>query len=660
MKTRNKILTVLSILTILITTVARTPYVHAETISGTESTGYNHTGQAIGSNGATAQYNNQAIEELFMNGEVNFCVEPSRFLNEFGNYTPNAYDNEQLSKIVYHAYWTTSRSKLDYAITQLMIWEYLGYIPDSHTVPNYETRKDEVNALIVKHDIVSSFNNQNVVLNKGESITLTDTNNVLSQLSFASNSSGIEYSITGNQLSLTASNNAQSGSLVFQKYNDANVIGASIIYTNPNSQAIALIKLGNPVNMSVNIQIASGGIELLKTGNTFTKVEKTQLGKGLELVKPLFEESHLAGAEFTIRAKNDYVDHSGNIIKAAGEIIAVITSDNDGIARFDGLGEGTFSYQETKAPLGYNIDTNVYDFTITADGGSDQLQKVTIKNDAKPQMYAFNKTLEANPIEGLHNKNAYKNVEFAIFTAESIANYNNSVIIPADSMVSKFGIDDQGRMVTKFTDGNGKEVMVPFNQNLPYGNYYIKEIATDDSYILDATKYPFTLDATTDQRDILVQVNNGNEIMNKLKTYTVVVQKVDSVTKNRVTGLDFKFEARMYDKQGKVVYQEIVNANPSDGSVTFTIKGQVDKVEIREVEAPNGYILSSEVKTFAINNKTEKTLFDNNRVYAFMYENEMNLIVQTSDNTNTMFLVIMMTLSLFVMSFVIFMKLRMN
>ena len=106
-----------------------------------------------------------------------------------------------------------NQSKWNYAVGQLMVWEYLGYKPTDHNVPNYEKRKAEVNEMIKNMTKRPSFNGKTVTLNAGESTTLTDTNNVLQDFKGKESiPKGITAKRSGNKLTITASASASENS----------------------------------------------------------------------------------------------------------------------------------------------------------------------------------------------------------------------------------------------------------------------------------------------------------------------------------------------------------------------------------------------------------------------------------------------------------------
>ena len=74
-------------------------------------------------------------------------------------------------------------------------------------------------------------------------------------------------------------------------------------------------------------------------------------------------------------------------------------------------------------------------------------------------------------------------------------------------------------------DENGKGMI---KTDIPMGKYYVKEIAADEHYILDDTKYPVAFEyAGQDIAKVEIAVNNGEKIENKLIHGSVSGKKVD-------------------------------------------------------------------------------------------------------------------------------------
>ena len=177
---------------------------------------------------------------LKMDGKKVFCIESGVPANSGEGFVPETYVNAKkdlLSKIAYYGYTTTGQSHYDYAVTQLMIWEQLGDQYVSSTFPNYHQRKAEIMALFNKHDFLPSFNGQSVSVTVGDSITLPDSNGVLSGMTKESNDTNATANLNGNSLRITPSANYNDGTITFSEVSQ-NEVGTSIVYKKTHEQSM--------------------------------------------------------------------------------------------------------------------------------------------------------------------------------------------------------------------------------------------------------------------------------------------------------------------------------------------------------------------------------------------------------------------------------------
>lgn len=135
----------------------------------------------------------------------------------------------------------------------------------------------------------------------------------------------------------------------------------------------------------------------------------------------------------------------------------------------------------------------------------------------------------------------------------------------------------------------------------------------------------------------------GQTIRFEATEYTVDANKVDSVSKNNIKSKEFVFEFTGY-KDGKKVESFKVNGDPKTGIATFKFAGTgtYDYIEVKEVDAPKGYLLSDEVKTITMEDFNEKN------VYSFEYVNVLKpaAAVASGDTTQTSLFIGMIVLSL--------------
>ena len=98
-------------------------------------------------------------------------------------------------------------------------------------------------------------------------------------------------------------------------------------------------------------------VSITEDGQTVSVESVNEIFKGsLTILKQdKYSQEPLAGATFRV------MNHDGFIVAEA-------TTGEDGTVSFENLVYGSYTYQEIKAPNGYQLDETVYDFSITEDG----------------------------------------------------------------------------------------------------------------------------------------------------------------------------------------------------------------------------------------------------------------------------------------------------
>ena len=165
-----------------------------------------------------------------------------------------------------------------------------------------------------------------------------------------------------------------------------------------------------------------------------------------------------------------------------------------------------------------------------------------------------------------------KSVRFGLFAAE--------VIVAADgSAIPKDG------MITFVTVNEGQTAV--FNEKIPFGKYYVQEIATDEKYVLNGEKHLVTFEYAG-QKTKTVEIDCG-KMKNKLKRGTVEGIKVDDHDKplaNALFGL-FKAGCKEFTEANALM----TVTSDKDGKFSFE-NIPYGKYIVTELAAPDGYVFS--------------------------------------------------------------------
>ena len=92
---------------------------------------------------------------------------------------------------------------------------------------------------------------------------------------------------------------------------------------------------------------------------------------------------------------------------------------------------------------------------------------IAFENEYQGVKISLSKVMENDELFGIYGNDYYTSVRFGLFAAEDITAADGSVI-PADGLISEVSLDEN--MTAKF------DVQIPF------GRYYVQEIATDEHW----------------------------------------------------------------------------------------------------------------------------------------------------------------------------------
>lgn len=254
-----------------------------------------------------------------------------------------------------------------------------------------------------------------------------------------------------------------------------------------------------------------GTITVSKEGEVFKSVVESG-----GMYQPQYEVQGQPGAVYDITALEDIVTPDGTIHLKSGELATTLTTGSDGTATSEPLYLGRYQILERTAPDGMVVDPEPKEVTLSYAGQEVEITSASVGfvNERQKVEISLQKLLEQDENFSIGMNEEWKNITFGLFAAEELTAADGTSI-PADGLLETIGIDENGNAVFK-TD-------VPCGASL-----YVKEIGTDDHYILSGKKYPVMFEyAGQDVAKVQIQVNNGEAIENTLKRGKISGWKVD-------------------------------------------------------------------------------------------------------------------------------------
>ncbi len=336
-----------------------------------------------------------------------------------------------------------------------------------------------------------------------------------------------------------------------------------------------------------------GKISVSKTGDVFTNVtmasssytdEDGNLVENPMIYTPVFEETGLAGAVFEITAAEDIVTADGTIRAKKGDVVATLTTDANGYAESDLLYLGKYEVKEIKAPYGYVQNAVSETVELTYAGQEIEVRDTvnqTFVNDYQEVEITLSKFMEYDEQFAIGNNGEYLSVRFGLF-ADEVITAADDTSIPADGMIAEVSLSE--------------DMTAKFDAQLPFGRYYVQEIATDEHYMLNGEKYLVNF-KYMGQEITTVSFDCGT-FENRLKRGNANGYKVnedDAPLANALFGLfavgtetftaDTAIKTAVSDETGYFEFTEI----------------PYGEYVIREIAAPDGYILSDKQYPVTIN-----------------------------------------------------------
>lgn len=353
--------------------------------------------------------------------------------------------------------------------------------------------------------------------------TATDTNGVLSQYRFRANISGVTISQRRNVLTVTATKEAgaQLNGCVSSDYGySLDVEGTESVLLEPSNGS--------------NYQACAALTTLPDPVWAYVHFKVNIVEeKGSLTINKVDADTGAALSGVTYR-----------LFDASGNKVAEVTTGADGKAVFSDLPLGSYSYQEISAPEGYVVDSTRYTVTIS--------------------------TAALHITEQRTNALAKGSIEILKVDAETRQ--------PLAGVVYRLFDANGSKIVDGTTDGNGK---VTFSGLKP-GKYAYQEISTVSGYLLDNTRYEFSLTS----ENLHVKVTRENTPAKG----SLTIRKIDA-TGGPLAGAELLLETstdgQSWTEIGKVT-------TGADGIAKWEELKLGAKYRIIEAKAPAGYTLLPE------------------------------------------------------------------
>ena len=339
------------------------------------------------------------------------------------------------------------------------------------------------------------------------------------------------------------------------------------------------------IKVNKNNFAQKGTIAVEKTGEVFFGVSVSggidESGNELPIIyQPQYEKRGLPGAVYEVVAAEDIITPDGTVRNHKGDVVDTIITDENGIAMSCELYLGEYEVREVTAPNGMvlNPESRFVELVYAGQNVAVTETATSFENERQKVEISLVKSIEQNERFDIGTNGEMKNITFGLFSAEEIVS-TSGTFIPADGLIEIVSLNEDGTATIK-TD-------------LPYGRYYVQEIATDSHYKLSDAKYPIIFEYVgQDTAVVKIAVNDGKAIKNDLIYGSVSGKKVDedgNALGGAMIGL-FRTDDGEFTKENALM----TTTSAEDGSFSFE-NIPCGTWYVREIEQPTGFVLDDTI-----------------------------------------------------------------
>lgn len=332
-----------------------------------------------------------------------------------------------------------------------------------------------------------------------------------------------------------------------------------------------------------------GTITIEKTGEIFSNV--ISFGEEVIIYQPEYSVNGLSGAVFEIYADEDITTPDGTVRAKKNELVATLKTNTKGTAISKQLYLGKYRVVEKTAPNGFVLNRTINHIELTYSG---QNKKVTntstsFTNDRQKVVIDLTKILEQDEKFNIGNNNEIFNVSFGLYADEDLK-ASNGTVIPKDGLIEIITCDEKGKAT--------------FTTDLPIGSYYVKEISTDNHYILSDKKYPVAFEsAGQNTATVHITVNDGGPIDNEIIYGTIQGLKIDRETGENIAGALFGLFST---DETEFTEETAILTSESNKEGIFTFENvPYGEYIVRELKPAEGYLPNEENYQVTISNNEE-------------------------------------------------------
>lgn len=345
-----------------------------------------------------------------------------------------------------------------------------------------------------------------------------------------------------------------------------------------NQQTFTLdVTIGNTASVTIFNNEPTGKINIIKTSENNDKV---------------------AGAKFNIIADGNIVSANGKLLYASGTIVDTVVSGANGIAGTKNIPLGNYKVKEIEVPTGYLLNTNEFKVSLKYANQDTPviLADTTIVNKEPLGQIELKKEIDSNVTNGLEGDVFLSSIEYGLYAREDIKNVAGSKThYTKDQLISSKELNQNRSIIW---------------DNLPMGKYYLKELKTNNSLLINNSP----IDVVLSYKDmstayISVKTKTSDIIASQhIQIFKEGIKEGEAGVVPGLKGAEFTFVLNSdYEKVGYEKAKKYFVGTTDDNGYLTTSRLPYGVYRVKETKTPEGYYGTSD---FLVKVEKDSSLYE--------------------------------------------------